>query len=40
VLYFCAPGPYQQLKRMHGKGRWQSLGVRELPELPQPKVQW
>lgn len=40
ILYFCAPGPYQQLRRMEQTGRWRSLAVRELPELPRPRTTW
>jgi hypothetical protein len=40
ILYFCAPSPYQQLTRMQRSGRWQTMGVRELPELPRPKSRY
>ena len=36
VLYFCAPGPHQQLSELSElgeSGRWPTLGVRELPVL-------
>jgi hypothetical protein len=31
VLYFCAAGPHRQLTELAESGRWQGLGVRELP---------
>jgi hypothetical protein len=37
ILYFCAPSAHQQLTRMQRSGRWQTLGVRELPGLPRSK---
>jgi hypothetical protein len=40
ILYFCAPGPHQQLTRMQRSGRWHMMGVRELPELPRPKSRY
>jgi hypothetical protein len=40
VMYFCAPGPHKQLTRLERSGRWPSLGVRELPELPRPRSRW
>jgi hypothetical protein len=40
VMYFCAPGPHKQLTRLERSGRWPSLGVRELPELPRPRSRY
>jgi DNA-binding MarR family transcriptional regulator len=37
VLYFCAPGPYRQLRGLAESGEWPNLGVRELPR-PQARV--
>jgi hypothetical protein len=36
TLYYCAPQPYRQLRRLEQSGRWRALGVRELPR----KVKW
>lgn len=32
ALYFCAPDPHRQMRRLQAKGSWPKLELRELPD--------